>query len=215
MPSLQIRCAVLGPVQTNTYLLTNEETGQTLLVDPADNAQLLYDYLKENNLTAEAMLLTHAHFDHIGAVSGLRVLFEEEGRLVPLYASEAERPLLEDSSMNRSFFHDGDISLKADVYVTDGQTLDLAGFTIRVIHTPGHTAGGICYYFPEEKTLLCGDTLFAGSIGRTDLPTGNGGQLFDSIREKLFILPEDVSIFPGHGPGSTIGEEKQHNPFFR
>lgn len=214
MASLQIRCAVLGPVQTNVYLLTNEETGQTILADPADRAELLLQFLKENDLRAEAMLLTHGHFDHIGAVSALREAFAAEGLQVPLYAPAAEQALLKDPLLNGSCYDEG-ISLEADEWTKDGQKLTLAGFQITVIHTPGHTAGSSCYYLPEQKALLCGDTLFAGSVGRSDLPTGDGEELLRSVREKLFVLPDDVSIFPGHGQGSTIGEEKAYNPFFR
>ncbi len=213
MASLQIRCAVLGPVQTNVYFLINEESKETIIVDPSDRADLLLSFLKENDLNLQAILLTHGHYDHIGAVADLQEALAKEGKRPPLYASSGEKRLLADPQLNHSAYSGRAQHLTADVWVEDGQELQLAGFEIKAIQTPGHTEGGICYYIPQEDILLAGDTLFAGSVGRWDLPTGDGEQLIASIRTRLLKLPDQVSVLPGHGGTTTIGREKQTNPY--
>ena len=215
MASLQVRMAVLGPVQTNVYFLINQDTAEAILTDPADDPSLLLEFIRREGLSLQAVLLTHGHFDHIGAVRELQDTYAKEGKQLQLYAHKAEFPLLADPKLNHSAVHGRSISLIPDQGLEDGQELMLAGFRICVIYTPGHTAGGACYYLPDEKLLIAGDTLFAESIGRSDLPTGDGEQLLRSVRERLFVLPDDTVVLPGHGPETSIGHEKQYNPFFR
>ena len=200
---------VLGPVATNCYIGINEETKECFIVDPATCPPEFVSYIKNAGLTVKAILLTHGHFDHI---MGLDALLKEFS--VPVYAHEAEREVLESAQLNSSASMLGQpYSFSGADYVTNRQELRIAGFEILVIYTPGHTIGGCCYYIEKEKTLFSGDTLFHGSVGRTDLPTGSMGQLVSSVRDRLFVLPDDTQVYPGHMEETTIGYEKKYNPF--
>ena len=200
---------VLGPVATNCYIGINEETKECFIVDPATCPPEFVSYIKNAGLTVKAVLLTHGHFDHI---MGLDALLKEFP--VPVYAHEAERDVLESEQLNSSASMLGQpYSFSGADYVTNRQELRIAGFEIRVVYTPGHTIGGCCYYIEKEKTLFSGDTLFHGSVGRTDLPTGSMGQLVSSVRDRLFVLPDDTKVYPGHMEETTIGYEKKYNPF--
>ena len=200
---------VLGPVATNCYIGINEETKECFIVDPATCPPEFVSYIKNAGLTVKAVLLTHGHFDHI---MGLGALLKEFP--VPVYAHEAERDVLESEQLNSSASMLGQpYSFSGADYVTNRQELRIAEFEIRVIYTPGHTIGGCCYYIEKEKTLFSGDTLFHGSVGRTDLPTGSMGQLVSSVRDRLFVLPDDTQVYPGHMEETTIGYEKKYNPF--
>ena len=200
---------VLGPVATNCYIGINEETKECFIVDPATCPPEFVSYIKNAGLTVKAVLLTHGHFDYI---MGLDALLKEFP--VPVYAHEAERDVLESEQLNSSASMLGQpYSFSGADYVTNRQELRIAGFEIRVVYTPGHTIGGCCYYIEKEKTLFSGDTLFHGSVGRTDLPTGSMGQLVSSVRDRLFVLPDDTKVYPGHMEETTIGYEKKYNPF--
>lgn len=199
---------VVGPVQTNCYFLYDEEARDCLIFDPGDEAERLLDYVKKQQLHVRAILLTHGHFDHITAAAQVR---RELG--VELYAAEAERELLADPAKNVSVMAGGSVSLKADQWLQDGQELTMLGQTMRCILTPGHTSGGMCYYFPKAGILFSGDTLFQESVGRTDFPTGNSRELIQSVREKLFVLPEAVRVYPGHGMMTSIRDERMLNPY--
>ena len=200
---------VLGPVATNCYIGINEETKECFIVDPATCPPEFVSYIKNAGLTVKAVLLTHGHFDHI---MGLDALLKEFS--VPVYAHEAEREVLESEQLNSSASMLGQpYSFSGADYVTNRQELRIAGFEILVIYTPGHTIGGCCYYIEKEKALFSGDTLFHGSVGRTDLPTGSMGQLVSSVRDRLFVLPDDTQVYPGHMEETTIGYEKRYNPF--
>lgn len=200
---------VLGPVATNCYIGINEETKECFIVDPATCPPEFVSYIKNAGLTVKAVLLTHGHFDHI---MGLDALLKEFP--VPVYAHEAERDVLESEQLNSSASMLGQpYSFSGADFVTNRQELRIAGFEIRVVYTPGHTIGGCCYYIEKEKTLFSGDTLFHGSVGRTDLPTGSMGQLVSSVRDRLFVLPDDTKVYPGHMEETTIGYEKKYNPF--
>ena len=200
---------VLGPVATNCYIGINEETKECFIVDPATCPPEFVSYIKNAGLTVKAVLLTHGHFDHI---MGLDALLKEFS--VPVYAHAAEREVLESEQLNSSASMLGQpYSFSGADYVTNRQELRIAGFEILVIYTPGHTIGGCCYYIEKEKTLFSGDTLFHGSVGRTDLPTGSMGQLVSSVRDRLFVLPDDTQVYPGHMEETTIGYEKKYNPF--
>ncbi|WP_285825050.1 MBL fold metallo-hydrolase [Schaedlerella arabinosiphila] len=201
---------VLGMVGTNCYLVVNEEEKQCILIDPAVYSGEIAEQIRREGLDLRAILLTHGHFDHIMGIDGFRKEFPE----IPVYAHREEEALLKDASMNASLEFGRQYTFSGAAYAEDGDVLDLAGMQFRVIHTPGHTIGGCCYYLQEEKVLFSGDTLFRESIGRTDFPTGNGGQLMRSIREKLFTLPEETAVYPGYMERTTIGDEKKYNPYF-
>ena len=209
MGQIEIKSMTLGMVATNCDLIINKETKEALLIDPADNALRISNVIEENVCTLKAILLTHGHFDHIMALNELKKRYN-----VPVYAHEEEEDVLKQSSLNMSGMIGQIYTTQADIYVKDGEHLKLAGLDIIVLHTPGHTKGGVCYYLPEEKVLMSGDTLFHCSIGRTDFPTGSMSQLVRSVKEQLFVLPDDVQVYPGHDSVTSIGYEKQYNPFF-
>ena len=192
MRTFRVERMVLGMIRTNCYLLIREDTGETLIVDPADRADRIEAKLTEEHLTPCGVLLTHGHFDHIGA---------------------AEEALAGDSFANLSGQWASPFGIKADVLLKDGETLELAGFSIEVKATPGHTGGSACYYLPDEKILFSGDTLFAGSVGRSDFPTGSAGALARSVKGLLSSLPEDVHVYPGHEGDTSIAYEKRYNPY--
>lgn len=206
---MKIGNVVLGPVGTNCYIVSNEVTKECFVVDPAACPQGFVDHIRNTGLIVKAVLLTHGHFDHIMGLGGFLREFP-----VPVYAHEAEKELLEDAQLNSSAFMGGQsYTFSGAEYVKDGQELDIAGMKIRVIYTPGHTIGGCCYYIEKEAVLFSGDTLFHASVGRTDLPTGSMGQLVRSIKEKLFVLPDETEVYPGHMEETSIGYEKKYNPF--
>ena len=210
MDNLKIGMLVLGPVETNGYLAMNTKTKQILVVDPADRADDITYAAREMGGEIAAILLTHGHYDHIGAVESLKRSTDCD-----VMALKEEAELLADPRLNLSGSHFGGDRIHPDRLLEDGEQLDLCGFNIEVIATPGHTAGGACYYLAQEHVLFAGDTLFQGSVGRSDLPTGDGAQLIRSIKEKLLILPEETMVLPGHGPRTSIGREKQYNPFLK
>lgn len=208
MGKLKIRSLVVGEVATNCYLAENKETKETLVIDPGDEMRRIDDMITGNGLRPAAILLTHGHFDHVMAAEALA---EKYG--IEIYALEKEKETLEDPNLNLCGMIGRFEVYHATKYVREGELLNLAGFSIRVIHTPGHTPGGCCYYIEEEKTLFSGDTLYAGTVGRTDFPKGSMRELLAGIRGKLLILPEDTSVYPGHMGITTIGEEKKYNMF--
>ena len=206
---MKIETLVLGSVRTNCYLLINEGTRETLVVDPADRVDVIARKIVDEDLTLKAILLTHGHGDHILAVNDLKKQFG-----VKVYAAKAEEPLLLNPEQNLSQALFGiAVTVKPDILLEDGQEFEAAGIRLRMIHTPGHTPGGCCYYQADEKVLFSGDTLFCGSIGRTDFPGGSLSELIRSVKEKLLILPEDVKVYPGHEELTTIGHEKRYNPY--
>lgn len=204
---MKVTGMTLGMVGTNVWICVNEETKEAFVVDPADGAEQIEAKLAQNQWTLKGILLTHGHFDHIGAVEALRNAYQ-----VPVWAAEAERELLSDVEANLSGSWTGrPIRVKADRWLQDLDCFMLAGMRIQMILTPGHTAGSCCYYLAEEHVLLSGDTLFAGSCGRTDLPTGSMNAIVRSIRERLFALPPETEVYPGHGETTSIGWEQRSN----
>ena len=205
---MTIKSMVLGPVQTNCYFLINDETKEVLIIDPADNAAGIEGWIREEGLEPRAILLTHGHFDHILGVEGLRKAFD-----IPVYAGKNEADVLKDPRKNVSPMLGRSVSVSADRLLSDNEIFTLAGIRMQVFFTPGHTEGSVCFYLPDEKKLFSGDTLFEASVGRTDFPTGSSRQLVDAIKTRLFILDDDVMVYPGHGGCTSIGYEKTHNPF--
>ena len=206
--NLAIRMMVLGPVQTNCYFLINEDTKEVLIVDPADRAQKIIEWINSEGLKPTAILLTHGHLDHIMGVAGVKKEYN-----IPIYASKDEVEVLANPQINVSTMMGAYLSMKADKLFSDGDVLELAGMKLKVISTPGHTIGSVCFYMEEEKVLISGDTLFEASVGRSDFPTGSSRQLIESIKTRLFVLPDDTDFFPGHGGTTSIAYEKAHNPF--
>lgn len=210
MSNIRIGHMTLGIYQTNCYFVYREDSDKVLVFDPADHGDKIEAALEQHGLHTAAILLTHGHFDHIGGCEDLKAAAPEP---VKIYAGEAERDFLLDTKSNLSKDMGRPVTVTADVYLKDGEELNPDGIRIKVLATPGHTAGGVSYYFPEGGFLICGDTLFQESVGRTDMPTGSMSTLVRSVKEKLFTLPEETVVYPGHGDSTTIGHEKKYNPF--
>ena len=205
---MKIEKFVLGSLGTNTYLIINEETKEIVIVDPAACPDYLLSHIKSNDYVPKKILLTHGHFDHVMGIDGLVREFQ-----VPVCLHMEEKELLEEHSLNLSGSFGPSYSYHKATSLRSEEHVNVAGYDFRVIHTPGHTKGGSCYYCENENVLFSGDTLFYQSVGRSDFPTGSMGTLIRSIKEKLFYLPEETQVYPGHGESTTIGEEKTSNPF--
>ena len=207
MKNCVIRQIVLGMVGTNCYFVSNQKTQEMFVVDPADSAGRIITFAQQHGYKPVGILLTHGHFDHILAVDELKKVWG-----VPVYANAHEAAVLEDQRLNLSYRMGGNAyETKADCYLNGGDVFELAGFQIKMLHTPGHTVGSCCYYLEDEAVLLSGDTLFEGSCGRTDFPGGSMRTIVRSIQDQLFVLPEDVVVLSGHGGSTTIGHEKRYN----
>ncbi len=208
MKNAIIQQRVLGMVSTNVYVCMHAETKEAFIVDPADDADEIIRLVSAMGAKPCAILLTHGHFDHIGAADALRKRYE-----IPVYAEEHEKELLSSPALNLSGGWADSLTLTADHLLKDGDMLNIAGFTIRVLHTPGHTPGGCCYELVGEDILFSGDTLFYMSVGRTDFPGSNGAAMRMSLHRLLEELSEDTQVLPGHGESTTIGYEKRNNPY--
>ena len=203
-----------NPVGENTYLIWDEETREAAIIDAgmSNNKENAYvsDFITKENLQLKYALQTHMHFDHIWGLSFIK----ETYGLRPLCHIADESIYSEVPEMTSMFRLSMNWNLPAiERYIDEGETLMLGNTTIKVMHTPGHTPGGLCYYIESAHTLFTGDTLFKGSIGRTDLPGGNLSDEMKSIKEKILVLPKDTIIYSGHGLESNVGWEIQHNPF--
>ncbi len=197
----------IGLMSVNCYILGDKN--EAIIVDPGSNADDVVNTLSTNEIVAKYIILTHCHFDHIMAVEKI---IEKTG--VKLIACQSEKENLLRSDINyTSRYSRKPVELSADIYVKDGDVIKSGEFEFTVIETPGHTSGGMCLYCEKEKILVSGDTLFYASVGRCDLATGNETELMKSIKTKLFVLPDDVSVLPGHGENTTIGYEKVNNPY--
>ena len=198
----------VGEVETNCYIVVNEARNECFVIDPGDEEEVLIAAIEESKAAPKAVLLTHGHFDHIYAVEPL---VKKYG--IPVYASENEAALLAEPEMNCSAYYGREVSIVPENYIEDGDTFEIAGFKIKGIHTPGHTKGSMCFYIEKEGVLFSGDTLFMGSVGRTDLPTGNTHLLLESLRDKIIVLPPETVICPGHGPETKLDYEKRNNSY--
>ena len=205
---MKIQNFVLGMVGTNCYLVVNEEEKQCILIDPAVYSGEIAEQIRREGLDLRAILLTHGHFDHIMGIDGFLERYP-----VPVYVHEDDEKVMNDARLNQSSTYTAGYTFSGAQYLRDRQTLDLAGYTFEVIHTPGHTWGGCCYYIASENVLFSGDTLFQCSVGRTDFETSSTSDLMHSVKEKLLKLPDGTHVYPGHMGETTIGYEKIHNPF--
>lgn len=208
MAPLRVEQYVVGMVQTNCYFAINDDTKEVIVIDPGASAKELAKKVKEEQLKPIAILLTHGHFDHATGAEELSKLLQIE-----IYAQEAEKETLENPELNLSGWEGTQRIFHADHYLKDEQELDLAGFHIRVLHTPGHTVGGCCYYFPYQNAVFSGDTLFCTSVGRTDFPKGSASAIVRSIKEKLMPLPDETTVYTGHNELTSIGTERMYNPY--
>ncbi|MDD6338970.1 MAG: MBL fold metallo-hydrolase [Butyrivibrio sp.] len=208
---MKIEHNILGMCATNTYYVYDDATGEGLIVDPADNADAIIAKVNALGFVPKAILITHGHFDHIMAMPKVREHFG-----IKAYIGKTEEQVLHDPQMNLtgSFMGSG-LTMDADEYLADGDIIEVAGYKIQAIEVPGHTIGGMCYHFVDEKVLFSGDTLFCESVGRSDFPGGSGAALVRAIREKLFVLPGDTKVYPGHMEDTTIEYEISHNYFCR
>ena len=209
---MKIDCLILGAYETNCYILRkNKDSKNCLVIDPGLEAGELLEFLDEQKLNPAAVILTHGHIDHIAGVTAMRSRFPE----IKVYIHNLDAVMLTEPGKNLSAMTGAPfITEPEDVSLQERYVIDLAGIKLLVLHTPGHTPGGISLYSKEDGVAFVGDTLFAGSIGRTDFPGGGMSQLLESVRAKLFSLPEETKVYPGHGPETTIAAEKAHNPFF-
>ena len=198
-----------GALQANTYLAVDEKTNEGFIVDPGGYNKVLTKEVRDNDVNIKYIILTHGHSDHICGVNEHKAEFPD----AKIVAYKDEEAMLENPNLNQSPGFGVPYSTKADILVSDGDELKVGDVTLKFIHTPGHTEGGMCIYVKEAKALFSGDTLVRQSIGRTDFPGGSYKEIMDSIRKKLFLLPDDTNVFPGHMGMTSIGFEKENNPF--
>ncbi|HEV2276337.1 MAG TPA: MBL fold metallo-hydrolase [Acidobacteriaceae bacterium] len=201
----------VGPLQCNCTILGDELTHEAIVIDPGDNVPQILARLAKRHLTVKQIVITHAHIDHVGGAVALRRITG-----APILLNERDLQLLAMMEMQAGWLGVPTPEVAApDIAAEEGLRIGLPSIAGQVLHTPGHTPGSICLHFPEQNLLLAGDTLFAGSIGRTDLPGGDGKQILRSLRSRLLVLPDSTLVVPGHGPETTIGEERETNPFLQ
>ena len=207
---MKIYNLTVGPLAVNCTVLSDDK-GNCFIFDAGDDAEHIEKFLKEKNLNLKKLINTHGHFDHIGAVEYLREKFN-----VPFYINREDEFLVEQASNISEMYGLPPVKVpKIDEHLSEGDIFTLGDVEIEVIATPGHSPGGMCFYIDKMKLLIAGDTLFKDSIGRTDFPYSDHNTLLKSIREKLFVLDDDVQVITGHGENTEIGYEKKYNPFVR
>jgi hydroxyacylglutathione hydrolase len=201
----------VGPLQCNCTLLGDEDAGEAIVIDPGDEVASIHRRLTELHLKLKQILVTHAHIDHVGGALKLKRLTD-----APILLNENDLPLLKMISAQAAWLGlPTPETAPPDESLVDGMRVGLDRYPAQVLHTPGHTQGSVSLHFAPMKLVIAGDTLFAGSIGRTDLPGGNFGQIIDSIQTRLLALPDETKVLPGHGPATTIGKERRSNPFLQ
>jgi len=201
----------VGPLQCNCSVIGDEKTHEAMVIDPGDQIEGILDILRQEKLTLKQIVITHAHIDHVGGAMKLKAATG-----APILMNQNDYALLKMLDMQAAWVGmrpPGDVQV--DETISQGRVLRIGEISSNVIHTPGHTEGSICLYFPEEKKLIAGDTLFAGSIGRTDLPGGSMEKIMRSLHNQVMALPDETEVVPGHGPLTTIGKERETNPFLQ
>lgn len=201
----------VGPLQCNCSIVGDETSREAMVIDPGDEIESLLTIVKKHGLTVKQIVVTHAHIDHVGGAMKLKAATG-----APILLNENDATLLKMIDVQASWVgmrSPGAVSI--DDSIKDGDTVKVSGLEANVLHTPGHTEGSVCLLFAPQKRLVAGDTLFAGSIGRTDLPGGSYDKLIRSLHEKLLVLPDEIVVVPGHGELTTIGAERESNPFLQ
>jgi hydroxyacylglutathione hydrolase len=201
----------VGPLQCNCSVIGDETTHEAMVIDPGDEIQSVLALVNKHNLQVKQIVITHAHIDHVGGAMKLRAATG-----APILLNQNDYQLLKMLDMQATWIgvpSPGKVEI--DQSIGHADTVKAGSLTANVISTPGHTEGSICLYFPIQKKLIAGDTLFAGSIGRTDLPGGSFEKIIESLHDKLLALPDDTVVTPGHGPQTTIGDERENNPFLK
>ncbi len=208
---IQIFQLPLGPLQTNCYLLACDETMQAAVIDPSWNGRAIAQTAADQGYTISHILLTHSHFDHVGGLAELKAEVD-----APIYIHPEAVPMLEQANLSARFFQlEIPTPPPADEMLAEGQLLQIGNLNVHVLFTPGHAPGHVSFHLPEHKVIFDGDVLFQGSIGRTDLPGGDYDLLMRTIWDKLMVLPDETQVLSGHGPTTTIGMERRHNPFLK
>src|SRR5271167_4143975 len=201
----------VGPLQCNCSVIGDETTHDAMVIDPGDDIEDVLALVRKHNLQVKQIVITHAHIDHVGGAMKLRAA---TGAPILLNTNDyALLKMLDEQAAWIGMASPGKVDI--DRSVGDGETISAGSHTAQVLHTPGHTEGSVCLYFAAEKKLIAGDTLFAGSIGRTDLPGGSFKKIMESLRGPVLALPDETIVVPGHGPTTTIGEERENNPFLQ
>src|ERR1700743_874386 len=205
------RIFAVGPLQCNCSILGDEKTHEAMVIDPGDQIEGILEILRQEKLTLKQIVITHAHIDHVGGAMKLKAATG-----APILMNQNDYELLKMLDMQAEWVGMKSPGVvKIDESVGQGRVLKMGEISAQVIDTPGHTEGSICIYFPAEKKLIAGDTLFAGSIGRTDLPGGSMEKIMRSLPNQVLALPDDIEVTPGHGPKTTIGDEREMNPFLQ
>lgn len=208
---IRVEHNIIGMCATNTYYVFDDATKKAIIVDPAGDPMRIIDRVAKLGVTPAAILITHGHFDHILALDEIREHFN-----IKAYAGLTEKAVLKDPKANLTAGFLGEsITREADVYLRDGEEFEAGGYRIKALEVPGHTIGGMCYYFADYGIVFSGDTLFCESVGRTDFPGGSTLALIGAVKEKLYTLPDETIVYPGHSESTTIAHEKKYNPFVR
>ncbi|HLJ50096.1 MAG TPA: MBL fold metallo-hydrolase [Bryobacteraceae bacterium] len=201
----------VGMLQCNCSVFGDEQTKEAIVVDPGDEISQILAVLSRHGLKVKAIIITHAHIDHIGGADKLKAVTG-----APVYMNENDQALYDNIDMQARWLGMAPPErTDIDVHTREGEKIELGDAEFQVLHTPGHTQGSLSIWIPAQNKLVAGDTLFYESIGRTDLPGGDSRQILRSIRDKLLVLPDDAVVIPGHGPNTTIGRERAHNPFLQ